>query len=220
MNLSFLLGKKGLLLLLVIVSLSSCGTFSGNRVSGGKDRPSPFKPLRPKPPRPKPPTPNETPEEVAFPEEAPIPEEAPPVPEEAPAPSGMAAEVRLRNDMVEFGKRYLGTRYQYGGRTPASGFDCSGFTCYVYQQFGLKLSSTSRSQAQDGKKINPKDAKPGDLIIFGKQGNINHVAIVVEVKNNGIHVIHSTSRGVVVDNVSQSSYWKPRIMYGRRVLGN
>ncbi len=130
-----------------------------------------------------------------------------------------AKERELRGNMVNFSKKYLGVPYKYAGKKPSTGFDCSGFTCYIYQEFGLKLSAASRYQANDGKKIALQKVEPGDLVIFGSKGKVNHVAMVVENKKDGIYVIHSTSRGVVIDNLMKSSYWKPRIMYARRVIG-
>ncbi len=130
-----------------------------------------------------------------------------------------AKEFKLRQDMVDFGKKYLGVPYKYAGKKPSTGFDCSGLTCYIYQHFGLKLSPASRYQANDGKKIALKKAQPGDLIIFGTGGKVNHVAMVVEVKPDGIYVLHSTNRGVVIDNILESKYWKPRILYARKVIG-
>lgn len=129
------------------------------------------------------------------------------------------SERRLRKDMVAFGKKYVGVPYKYAGSKPSTGFDCSGFTCYIYQNFGMKLDRTSSHQAKNGKKVNPKFTLPGDLIIFGRSGKINHVGMVVENSKEGLFVIHSTNRGVVVDNIMESSYWKPRMMYGRRVVG-
>ena len=123
-----------------------------------------------------------------------------------------------REEMVAFGKKYLGTPYKYAGKTPATGFDCSGFTSYIYQHFGMKISAASRFQANDGERIQIKDTEPGDLIIFGKGGNISHVGMVVENSPKGVYVIHSTSRGVVIDNIHQSSYWRSRMMYGCKVL--
>ena len=129
------------------------------------------------------------------------------------------SEQILRKDMVEFGKKYVGVPYKYAGNKPSTGFDCSGFTCYIYQNFGMKLDRVSSHQAKNGKKVQAKFTLPGDLIIFGKSGKINHVGMVIENSREGLFVIHSTNMGVVVDNIMKSSYWKPRIMYGRRVVG-
>jgi cell wall-associated NlpC family hydrolase len=67
------------------------------------------------------------------------------------------------NAVLEVAARYVGTPYVSGGRTP-SGFDCSGFTSYVYAQLGITLSRTSSQQRYDGVQVSRADAKPGDLI--------------------------------------------------------
>ncbi len=130
-----------------------------------------------------------------------------------------AKELKLRDNIVHYSKKYLGTPYKYAGRKPSTGFDCSGFTCYIYKHFDLPLSLTSRTQANDGKKIAVKKTQPGDLVIFGSNGKVSHVGIVVENKAEGVFVIHSTNRGVVIDNILKSTYWAPRIMYARTVIG-
>ncbi|MEL6845503.1 MAG: NlpC/P60 family protein, partial [Bacteroidota bacterium] len=63
--------------------------------------------------------------------------------------------------------------------------------------------------------------KPGDLIFFSKngRGKISHVALVVDHDREGISVAHSTtSRGVIVENISNSRYWKPKIKFARDVI--
>ncbi len=131
-------------------------------------------------------------------------------------------EVQLRKDMVKYAYRYEGAKYQYGGNGPR--FDCSGLTVKVFENFDIRLPRTSSSQATVGKKISAQQARPGDLAFFSKGksgGRINHVALIVDNDNGGLKVIHSTtSRGVVIDNISESSYWKPRLLYVRQVIGN
>jgi len=61
--------------------------------------------------------------------------------------------------------------------------------------------------------------KEGDLVFFGSKRKVSHVAIVASVEKNKIEVIHSTSsRGVVIDNISNSDYWQKRYLFGRDVL--
>ncbi len=129
-----------------------------------------------------------------------------------------APEVTERSKLVSFGKQFLGTPYKYAGKTPDTGFDCSGFTSFCYKEIGKQLSGASRYQAQEGKKIPLEKAQAGDLIFFEKGGKINHVAMVVKNTEDGIFVIHSTSRGVVIDNISISTYWKPKIKMARTFL--
>lgn len=129
------------------------------------------------------------------------------------------ATTQLRNDVTKHSKQYVGTKYKYAGKTPQTGFDCSGFTSYVYKQFDVSLSSSSSTQATQGKEVPIDEVKAGDLVFFGKRGKITHVAMVVSNTSEGISVIHSTtSKGVIIQNISTSKYWKPKIMFARDVV--
>ena len=81
-------------------------------------------------------------------------------------------------DIIEIAKKYLGVRYQWGGTSPQSGFDCSGFVQYVYAQLGVSLPRTSREQyrylAETGRLVDQADLAPGDLVFYGP-GAINDV---------------------------------------------
>ena len=135
------------------------------------------------------------------------------------APSNVDAATQLRKDVTKHSKQYVGTKYKYAGKTPQTGFDCSGFTSYVYDQFDVNLSSSSSAQATQGKEVPISNVKAGDLVFFGKKGKITHVAMVVSNTSEGISVIHSTtSKGVMIQNISTSKYWKPKIMFARDVI--
>lgn len=123
-----------------------------------------------------------------------------------------------RKAIVSTAKKYIGRPYVYGGKNP-SGFDCSGFTQHVFQQNGIKVNGPSTTQSKQGKKKSLKQLKKGDLIFFGKRSKVSHVAIVANVDQDKLEVIHSTSsRGVVIDDISRSEYWKKRYLFGRDVL--
>ncbi|MCH2081877.1 MAG: C40 family peptidase [Saprospiraceae bacterium] len=124
----------------------------------------------------------------------------------------------LRNSMVDYAKQYIGTKYKSGGIDP-KGFDCSGFTQYVMKKFDYDISRVSGSQEKEGKKVKIKHAKAGDLVFFRKSGRVFHVALVVDNQKDGLKVIHSTNRGVVVDNITKSSYWKPKLSSAVDVIG-
>lgn len=130
----------------------------------------------------------------------------------------------IREDMVSYSKNFIGTRYRIGANGPKA-FDCSGFTSYVFRQFGLNLLRDSRSQGTQGDEISIKDAQPGDLIFFsGRRAGkrIGHVGIVIEANPETGHLkfIHaSTSRGVQIDSYPDAAYYSRRFISVRRILG-
>jgi cell wall-associated NlpC family hydrolase len=104
----------------------------------------------------------------------------------SPAPTATAARVLQTAD------RYLGVPYVWGGNTPESGFDCSGFTKYVFAKQGIQLPRTAREQARVGQGVALDFAafEPGDLLMFAEPGEaISHVAIYV---GDG-RIIHASS---------------------------
>lgn len=112
-------------------------------------------------------------------------------------------------------KQYQGHRYISGGASP-SGFDCSGFTSYVYKQHGITLPRTSTAQAYVGTQLNKADLLPGDLLIFSntyKKGP-SHTGIYL---GNGQFIHASTSTtGVIISDLN-STYYKSKFSYGRRL---
>ncbi len=132
----------------------------------------------------------------------------------------MAIEENLvRQQVISYAKQYLGINYKYAGRSP-KGFDCSGFTHFVMNHFNVAVSPCSRNQVGQGRKIELAKVRPGDLIFFRrpKSKYIFHVAMVVSNNQKGVHIIHSTSRGVVIDNLNESKYWKPKAYTARDVV--
>jgi len=114
------------------------------------------------------------------------------------------------NDVVAYARQFLGCKYVYGG-TSTSGFDCSGFTQYVYKHFGVSLQRTAASQYSNGTAVSSLQA--GDLVMFGKSG-INHVGIYIG-GNTFIHAANK-SRGVTIDSLA-SGYYKSSYVGARRV---
>jgi cell wall-associated NlpC family hydrolase len=134
--------------------------------------------------------------------------------------SAPAGAMQFRKNVVKAAQEYVGTTYKYAGTKPSTGFDCSGFTWYVLSQFRVEVSPASAAQAKQGREVALDRVFPGDLVFFGDGSKISHVAMVVERTKEGIICVHSTtSRGVIVENVSTSSYWKPRILFARDVIG-
>jgi hypothetical protein len=108
----------------------------------------------------------------------------------------------------------LGIKYKSGGTTE-KGFDCSGFTGYVFDQLGVELPRSSKGQAQVGTKVAKKDLRKGDLLFFNTNGkNISHVGIYI---GNGKMAHSSSSRGTTISNINDS-YFGKRYVTARRVL--
>jgi hypothetical protein len=129
------------------------------------------------------------------------------------------AEFVFRQHVTQEAAKYIGSRYKYGGTSPETGFDCSGFTAYVYGQFGLGLPHQSGAQAIEGQSVPLQKVVAGDLVYFARKGRIFHVALVESNDERGITVIHSTtSRGVIRENISTSDYWRPKIAGARTVV--
>src|SRR6185436_8479615 len=81
--------------------------------------------------------------------------------------------------VIPTAERYIGVKYMWGGTSPSTGFDCSGYTQYVFAKHGVRLPRTSRAQAQAGARIlDYRALRAGDLIMFAENGKaISHVAI-------------------------------------------
>ncbi len=128
----------------------------------------------------------------------------------------------FRSKVVNYGQKFVGTTYKYAGQSPKTGFDCSGFTSYVLNNYGVTVSPASAIQATEGHWIALDKVLPGDLIFFGESTKkISHVALVVKRGPEGITCVHATtSRGVIVENVSQSTYWKTKILFARDVISD
>lgn len=121
--------------------------------------------------------------------------------------------------VVRTAEQLIGTPYKYGGKSPNSGFDCSGLTHYTYQFTQYKLNRKASEQAKQGKRIKTRKAKAGDLVFFKEKGRITHVGIVISSKRKPLTMIHaSSSKGVIRTKVFDSAYWKKRFKFVRRVL--
>ena len=116
--------------------------------------------------------------------------------------------------IIATGKQYIGVKYVFGGTTP-SGFDCSGFTQYVFAKHGISLPRVSRDQYKLGTSVAFSNLQPGDLVFFslGKNGSMDHMGIYV---GNGQFINASSSKGVTI--YSFGSYWKSAYVGAKHVL--
>jgi cell wall-associated NlpC family hydrolase len=117
--------------------------------------------------------------------------------------------------MLRTAHTQLGTRYRSGGCDPNSGFDCSGFTTWVFNRYGIHLPRSSREQYQVGSMVAKNNLRKGDLVFFRSKRGVNHVGIYLE---DG-KFIHSASSGknVTISHLEED-YWRTHYAGGRRVF--
>jgi cell wall-associated NlpC family hydrolase len=113
--------------------------------------------------------------------------------------------------LVSYARHLLGIRYSYGGSSPRSGFDCSGFTRFVFAHFGVTLPHYSVAQFGLGHRVSRKSLRPGDLVFFDGLG---HVGIYVG-RGRFIHAPHS---GTSVSVDPMSGWYSARFVGARRVI--
>jgi cell wall-associated NlpC family hydrolase len=138
-------------------------------------------------------------------------------------PKYLSRQISLPDSLVNFAQTFLKTPYRYGS-TGVKTFDCSGFSGFVYKNFGYNLSRSASGQAgNEGVTIDRMELQPGDLVFFkgrnAKRQRVGHVGIVVEADGKGkFKFIHaSVSRGVTITD-SQETYYRGRYVSAKRVL--
>lgn len=131
-----------------------------------------------------------------------------------------ASALTLRDSVVALARQQVGRRYVEGGASPSRGFDCSGLVKYVLHSMQIDVPRTSREQSSIGDAItrDPRNLKPGDLLLFGKRnGGVSHIGIYV----GGGRYVHASS---VAGRVIESPLNRPPsalikvLMSARRVL--
>jgi len=119
----------------------------------------------------------------------------------------------LGQRVVGFAKHLIGVPYSWGGSSPRTGFDCSGFVRYVYSHFGVSLAHSSFADYWRGRKVGRWAMKPGDLVFFDGEG---HVGIYV---GHG-RFIHAPHSGTVVRISTMSGWYASRFDGARRLVAN
>ncbi|QKS70510.1 C40 family peptidase [Paenalkalicoccus suaedae] len=119
----------------------------------------------------------------------------------------------IADQVISAGNAQLGTPYRYGGTT-TSGFDCSGFTRYAFDQAGISLPRTAAQQYEVGTPVSRSNLQRGDLVFFNTVGGISHNGIYIG-NNQFIH--SSSSQGVSIASLG-NSYWAPRYVGAKRVI--
>ena len=119
--------------------------------------------------------------------------------------------------IADFALQFVGYPYVYGGSSP-SGFDCSGFTSYVYKQFGYSINRTASTQLDNGYAVSMSELQPGDLVMF-KKGSTSkratHVGLYIG-NNQFVHA-STSSVGVIISSMSEA-YYTTGFVGGRRLV--
>lgn len=128
----------------------------------------------------------------------------------------------IAEDLLQLASSFIGTPYRRGGKTP-KGFDCSGFSGYIFNQFGIKLAASSSAQYTQGEEVDKNEVMPGDLLFFNGRAvgkRIGHVGIAIEQNpvTGEITFIHSANGGGIRIDRTTSPYYARRFVGVRRVL--
>lgn len=126
---------------------------------------------------------------------------------------------KLADNIIDSASENLGVRYKTAGTT-TNGYDCSGLVFSTFSRYDIALPRTSFDQSKQGTLIgrNLKEARKGDLIFFktNSRSQINHVGIVIEVNDDEVKFIHtSTSKGVIISSIKEPYYQKTFVQLNR-----
>jgi cell wall-associated NlpC family hydrolase len=116
----------------------------------------------------------------------------------------------LGKQIAAYALQHLGCPYRWGGTSPDTGFDCSGFVWYVYKHFGYTIQRVACNQATEGVHVDHKDIQPGDILCFYQGDNyIGHSGIYI---GNG-QFIHSSTEttGVIISDLASDAYEARRL---------
>lgn len=122
----------------------------------------------------------------------------------------------IGESIVTYGKKFMGVPYVFGGTTP-NGFDCSGFTQYIYKNAaGISLPRTAEMQYKVGTSVSKSNLQPGDLVFFANtyKPGISHVGVYA---GNNIVLNATSSQGIALVSLS-NTYWGPKYAGAKRVL--
>lgn len=123
-------------------------------------------------------------------------------------------------NIISYANQFKGVRYKWGGTTK-KGMDCSGLIFESFKAYDVFLPRISRDMAKQGNKVSLKNVVKGDLLFFktgNKRNSINHVGLIVSIKNNNIQFIHATSSKGVITSWLNENYWHKAFFEARKIL--
>jgi cell wall-associated NlpC family hydrolase len=119
-------------------------------------------------------------------------------------------------DILQTALGFRGVPYRYGGESPTTGFDCSGFVRFVMAQHQLTLPRTAAEQFQIGRRVSARDVQAGDLVFFSTVApGASHVGLAIS-KDEFVHA--PATSGVVRVERLEWSYWQSRFVGARRLF--
>lgn len=136
-----------------------------------------------------------------------------------PAKAGEPVEAsELMAAIIATAEDNLGIRYCYGGTSPSTGFDCSGFVYYCFSQNGISLERTASGQYTMGAYVDKSELIPGDLVFFVSPGtwSIGHVGIYI---GDGSFIHASSGQAKIMVSGLSESYWSSYYYGARRIEG-
>lgn len=122
----------------------------------------------------------------------------------------------LRDRVVATAKKYVGVRYLWGGTSPW-GFDCSGYTQYVYKAVGIDINRVVQAQLSNGVIVAKEDLQAGDLIIFSNTGSYGYASHIGIYLGNGQLIHASETKGITIVSLS-NTYFASHYQCGIRVI--
>lgn len=130
------------------------------------------------------------------------------------ASRGQQSRSLILNNIIQTAKSFQGVPYVWGGATP-QGFDCSGFTQYVFRKNGIQLPRTADAQYDLGVPVSYSSLQPGDMVFFTTYASgPSHNGIYI---GDGLFINSSSSRGVSVARMD-NAYWSPRFIGAKRII--
>ena len=130
---------------------------------------------------------------------------------EVQAQSASLPDTQDAQGLVNYALQFVGNPYSYGGADLYSGVDCSGFTMKIFESFGYSLPHSAESQSYVGSYVSLDNLQPGDLIFYGYDGYICHVAIYI---GNG-QIVHAATS---YEGITTANYQIMPIITARRIL--
>lgn len=125
------------------------------------------------------------------------------------------------DSVIQYGNTLVGHKYRPGGKTPPA-FDCSGLQYYIFSKYGEVMPAFSGGYSNEGVAVEWDSLKVGDFLLFkgrnSKATRIGHVGIVCKIENGVIYMLHSESRGVVIDDFMKIDYYRKRYVGARRLF--